>query len=138
MGILSDIYVSNEDDAAKYDITPDVFVDRAQFSSLTPLEYSMLWAAIRGVPWEASLLRDFVCVLQQDGGERLIHKFPVAMLMELVHLTTDQTREASAKWAASDELACSPADILPVVEGLKRLADRAVASGRNLYLWNCV
>jgi sugar/nucleoside kinase (ribokinase family) len=83
-------------------------------------------------------MRDFPCLLEKDGGERLIHAFPGVMLTALGQLTPDQIQAAAAKWAATAELSCSPAEIRPVIEGMVRLARLAVASGRGLYLWNCV
>jgi len=138
MSVLSDIYISRDDEAVKYDTAPDTFAERAQFTGMTPLEYSTLWAIMRGVAWQASSMRDFPCLLQKDGGERLVHGFPPAMLTALGQLTPDKIREVAGKWAATDELACSTADIQPVIEALVRLARSATASGRSLYLWNCV
>ena len=72
MSVLSDIYISREDEAVKYDTAPATFAERAQFTGMTPLEYSTLWAIMRGIAWQASSMRDFPCLLQKDGGERLV------------------------------------------------------------------
>jgi hypothetical protein len=138
MSLLSDIYVSRDDEAVKYDTVPATFAERAHYNGMTPLELSTLWAIMRGVEWDDSTMDDFVCLLQIGSGERLIHRFPVAMLAALGQLTQDRVRDVTAKWAATDELACTPADIQPVVEEMVRLARSATASGRGLYLWNCV
>ena len=138
MSVLSDIYISREDEAVKYDTAPATFAERAQFTGMTPLEYSTLWAIMRGVEWDVAMMDDFACLLEKDGGERLVHSFQPAMLAALGQLTPDQIREVAGKWAATDELACSPADIQPVIEALVRLAHSATASGRSPYLWNCV
>jgi len=42
--------------------------------------------------------------------------------------------EDSELWAASDELACPPDDIRPVVEEMVRLARTATSSVRSLYI----
>jgi hypothetical protein len=138
MSVLSDIYISRDDEAVKYDTAPDTFADRAQYKDMTPLELSTLWTIIRGVEWDVAAMDDFACLLQIGGGERLIHKFPAAMVTTLGQLTPDRILSVTAKWAATDELACSPADIQPVVEEMARLARSATTSGRSLYLWNCV
>ncbi len=138
MSVLSDIYISRDDEAVKYDTAPATFAERAQFTGITSLEYSTLWAIMRGVQWQASPMREFPCLLQKDGGERLVHGFPAEMLAALGQLTPDKIREVAGKWAATDELACSPSDIQPVIEAFVRLARSATASGRSLYLWNCV
>jgi hypothetical protein len=138
MSVLSDIYISRDSEAVKYDTEPATFTERAQYKGITPLELSTLWTIMRGVEWDVAAMDDFACLLQIDGGERLIHSFPAAMLTALGQLTPDRIRDVTAKWAATDELACSPADIQPVVEEIVRLARSAAASGRSLYLWNCV
>jgi hypothetical protein len=138
MSVLSDIYVARPDEAANYDTSPGNFTERAQYKGLTPLELSTLWAIMRRVEWDAAQMDDFTCLLQKDGGERLIHRFPSAMVDALGQLAADQTRDFATGWAATEELSCSPADIHPVVEGMARLARLASASGRGLYLWNCV
>lgn len=138
MSVLSEIYISRETEALKYDITPDIFADRAQFTGITPLEISTLWAIIRGDAWEVTMMRDFPCLLQVGGGERLVHSFPAAMVSALGQLTNDQIQDVSAKWAATEELACAPSDIQPVVAEMARLARAAASSGRGLFIWNCV
>jgi hypothetical protein len=139
MGVLSDIYISRDnDEAVEYDAAPNKFSERAQFTGLLPPELSTLWAIVRGIDYDFKMFCDFPCLLEKDGGERLIHSFPAAMVTALGQLTPDQIQAATVKWAATEELSCSPADIQPVVEAMVRLARLATTSGRNLYLWNCV
>ena len=51
MSVLSDIYISRNSEAVKYDTTPDSFAERAQYKGMTPLELSTLWAIMRGAEW---------------------------------------------------------------------------------------
>ena len=138
MGVLSDIYISRDDEAVEYDTAADKFSERAQYKGMTPLELSTLWAILRGVEYDFDSIDEFPCLFEKDGGERLIHGFPKAMLTALGQLTPDRIPAVTAKWAATEELSCPPADIRPVVEEMVRLARLAAASGRHLYLWNCV
>jgi hypothetical protein len=138
MGIPADFYVSRDDEAVKYDTVPDQFADRAQFKGITSLEPSTLWAIMRGTEWDVADLDEFACWLEKDEGGVLIHGFPEAMVSDLQRLSSDQIRDVSAKWAATDELACPPDDIRPEVEALVRLSRLAAGSNRKLYLWNCV
>jgi hypothetical protein len=139
MSVLADIYVSRDDaEAAKYDSEPSTFADREQYMSFTVLELSTLWAKMRDVEWDVSLLDQFPSVLQQDGGERAINRLPTAMTESLARLTPEQISVAATKWAATDELACEPGDVQPIIDGLVRLAQTASATGRSLYFWNCV
>jgi hypothetical protein len=139
MSVLADIYVSRDDaEAAKYDSEPSTFADRERYTSFTVLELSTLWAKMRDVEWDVSLLDQFPSVLQQDDGERAINRLPTAMTESLARLTPEQISAAATKWAATDELACEPGDVLPIIDGLVRLAQTASATGRSLYFWNCV
>ena len=138
MGILADVYLSTAADAVKYDAAPKLFPDRLQYKSFTPLEFSTLWAFMRGVEWDVGMMNEFPCLLVKDGGERLIHGLPTAMVQSLSSLTPNQIAVLATKWAATDELACQPSDIQPFLTELVRLAQMASATGRSIYLWNCV
>src|SRR5260221_6573907 len=100
MSVLADIYISSDDETIRYDSAPDQFADRAQYNGITPLELSTLWAIVRGIEWEVASMEDFQCLLQQDGGERLIHRLPGAMIADMSGLTSDQIVVVTPKWAA--------------------------------------
>ncbi|HKA43039.1 MAG TPA: hypothetical protein VKF40_13710 [Burkholderiales bacterium] len=138
MSVLADVYISRDDDAVKYDTAPDQFADRAQYKGLTPLELSSLWSIMRGMEWDVAMMGEFPCLLQIDGGERLVHRLPAAMVSGLAALSPDQVDSVTSAWAATEELSCSPEDIRPVVDDLVRLSRRASQTNRNVYLWNCV
>jgi hypothetical protein len=138
MSVLSDIYISLENEAVKYDAAPNSFTERVQCKGMTPLELSTLWAIMRGVEWDAALMDDFACLLETNGGERLVHSFPGEMVTALGQLSSDRIRDVSSKWATTEEMASSPEDIQPVVEEMVRLARSASASRRGLYIWNSV
>jgi len=139
MSVLAHIYVSRDDaEAAEYDSEPSTFAEREQYTSFTVLELSTLWAKMRDVEWDVNLLDQFPSVLQQDDGERAINRLPTVMTESLARLTPEQISVAATKWAATDELACEPGDVLPVIDGLVRLAQTASATSRSLYFWNCV
>lgn len=138
MSLLADLYLAHDDDAVRYNTTPDEFTDRAEHKSITPLEFSTLWAIMRGVEWDGDLLDEFPCLLEVDGGEILIHRFPAAILTDLVALTPDRVASITAEWAATEELDCRPDEIRPIVDDLIRLARLATETGRSLHLWNCL
>lgn len=138
MSLLADIFVSRDDEATRYDTEPDQFADRAQYKGFTSLELSMLWSIMRGTEWDVALMKEFPHVLDEDDGERVIHRFPAAMVAELSQLTPSQIAAVSPKWAATEELRWSPDEAREVIEELVRLARRAAEDGRSIYLWNCV
>src|SRR5437667_8137551 len=104
MSIRADIYVSHDDEAVRYDSTPDQFVDRVKYKGFTLLELSILWSLMRGTEWDEASLDDFQCLLERDGGERLIHRIPAEMVGELARLSPDQIAVLSPKWAGIEEL----------------------------------
>jgi hypothetical protein len=138
MSVLADIYISRDDDAVKYDTAPDQFADRAQYQGFTPLELAMLWSIMRGIEWDVATMDEFPCLLQVDGGERLVHQLPATLVSELATLSPNRIALVTSAWAATEELSCSPDDIISVVDDLVRLSRRAVETGQSVYLWNCV
>jgi hypothetical protein len=139
MSLLAELYLSKDDqEATKYDSQPELFKDREQYSSFTELELSTLWAKMRGVDFDVNSVDGPRQIFVVDDGERIIHRLPAAMTIDLAGLTPEQISTAAIKWARTDELACEPSEVQPIIEGLVRLAKNASATQRNIYLWNCV
>ncbi len=138
MGLLSDIYISQDADASAYDVSPENFPLRVEYKGITPLELTTLWAIIRGIPWDVAMMDELPCILQEEGGERLIHRFPNGFVTNLADLTPEQLGEISSKWAATDELQCEAEDVRDVIENLMKMARQTLARGEALFLWNCV
>ena len=136
MSLLADIYISRDDQAVSYDTTPDRFADRARYKGFTILELSVLWSIMRGIEWDEASLDLFECLLEKDGGERLIHRLPAEMVTELSRLSPDQVAAVSPQWAAIEELAWPPEAGRPVVEDLVRLSRQATEDCGSVYLWN--
>lgn len=139
MGVSAELYVSgNDQEAAQYDLHPESFPDCERYRGFTDLELSTLWAKLRGTPWDVALMDEFPNILLVDGGERSIHRLPSAMVIDVANLTPTQISSLSAQWAATDELRCRPEDVQPIIEGLVRLAQKAVHDRRNIYFYNAV
>jgi hypothetical protein len=137
MSVLADIYISR-DEAVRYDTSPAQFTERVQYIGITPLEVSMLLSILQGTEWDVALLDEFPCLLQIDGGERLMHKFPAEMVSELSKLSPDRAATVTAGWAATEELNCNLEEIRPAVDDMVRLAVRALETGSSMFLWNSV
>jgi hypothetical protein len=139
MSVISDFYVTETDRASDYDVDqkchPD---DRVQYSNITSLELSILWAIIQGQEWDVKMMKDFPAILVIDDGERVIQEFSQSVIERLAVLSQDEIATAAEAWAQTEEIRSSKEDILPVVTDLVRLAKRAQASNRHLFLWNCV
>jgi hypothetical protein len=140
MAVLADLFISTPTEAAEYDKTQTVAnnEDRAEFTSFTDLELSTLQAIIEGREWDVDMLDSYNTILEQDDGERRICELPKEFLERLASLDDKAITTASEAWAKTEELSCSPNDVRPIIEELRRLSQRACNSGRNVYLWNCV
>ncbi|MBX7131930.1 MAG: hypothetical protein K1X67_04540 [Fimbriimonadaceae bacterium] len=112
------------------------FVDRAEYKDFTPLELSTLWSIVRDTEWDVDSMDEFVCLLEVDGGARLIHSLPSAMISELAALPPDRLAPVTTAGAATEEMDCNPEDIRPIVDDMVRLSRLALDSGRGVYLWN--
>lgn len=139
MGVLAELYIADGDQQAlEYDAHPDVFAEKRQYRNFTALELSTLWAITQGAAWDVALLDEFPELLVVDGGERLVHRLPKAMIEALAKMTQERVLASCANWAATDELRCQPSDVQPIIEGLIQLSREATSTGRSVYLWNCV
>lgn len=139
MAVLSELFISTPAQAAEYDETQSIADDDgAQFTSFTGLELSTLQAIIEGREWDVSLLDSYHTVLERNAGERIICELPSAFLERLASLDDEAITTASEAWAKTDEMVCSADDVRPIIEELRRLAERARSSGRGVFLWNCV
>jgi hypothetical protein len=140
MGVLADIYVASTEEAVSYDDPSSAEnFERVQYKSLTALELSTLWAIIQGVPWGVTMMKEFECMLTIDEGERMIERFPEAFTTHLGRMTEEETKSVASQWAQTEELERFPEDAVnSIVLDLCRLARTAGASGKGLFLWNCV
>jgi hypothetical protein len=132
MSILSDIFLATPAEAPAYDGSVSS-IERLQTKSLTPLELSLLRALLSGEEWEVSRINEFSEVVSSD--EEWIFQFPTAFTQMLATLGEAEVETSSREWAETEELACEPGEIQPVVEELVLLARKSVASGKPLFLW---
>jgi hypothetical protein len=139
MGILADFFLAASDaDAAAYDGESRSPENRIASKGITPLEASTLLASFQKTPWDVSLMDRFVEVSIVDEGEQLTHRLPDELVAFLAEGSPDEIAEAVKRWAATEEMGCSPSDVAPLIGDLVRLARRARKEKAALYLWNCV
>jgi len=139
MALLADLFLATDDaHALQYDTAPGTFPDRLQYTLVTELQLSMLWAMVRGINWDVKSLRQFANIFQAKEGQVLICRLPATMLHDLLNLPAEQTSAVAAKWAATAEMKCQPDEARSIIEGLLVSARKAAQSGQNVYLWNCV
>jgi hypothetical protein len=139
MSILAEVFTAESDEQAlRYDDQPDTFNDKELFTGFTVIELSTLRAILRGEEWNADNLGQFPEIMMQENGEASIFRLPHEMVDGLAKLGSSDSAAAAARWAATEELHCSAADVQPIIEALTRLAKAANANRQKVYLWNCL
>lgn len=139
MGLLSDIYVSSHEHAADYrGSTPFPEQDRAQYKGITTLELTTLWALLDKKEWNVDLLETFEEVLYESDGEVTIHKVPEAFVTRLSKLSQSEIAAVSRLWAETEELQWKTEEAAEVIDALVKLSARAIETGKQLYIWNCI
>ena len=146
MAILSDFFVASPEQATRYanrsadqdggsEIT--ALLQPASYTGFTSLQVEMLWAILRGEVWNVNdyKLED---TSFSDDGESWIHRFPTDLTQLLAGASADQLASALVKWAATEEIDYSQAELAPVLKDLETLAKRAVATNTSVYLWGSV
>lgn len=144
MGIIADIFVTTPEAAADYASSQlrgrPAHIKKyqpAEYKGLTPLEFGSLWALIASEEWSAKkhMLAE---VSYGEGNESWLFSFPEPFVRLLAGLGDKQVDQYSAEWAKTEELQLSgstPADVLPIIVDLRRMAKSALASGHPMYLW---
>ena len=142
MSLLSELYVTSLSDAAKYDDTPESFAPhRAEHQGLTYDEFANLWAVLCDRDPAESDADAFDTLLDVDGGQRLINRFPDDFVARLAALNEKDIESVAEKWVQHGELVfmeCNPGDVIPILESLRNLAVVATAEQKLLCLWMCV
>ena len=142
MSLLSELYVSSATDAPKYDDSPEPFAPhRAQYQGRTYEEFATLWAVLSDRDPMESDSDAFDTLLNVDGGQRLINRFPDDFVTRLAALNEQDLESVAEKWVQHGELSfmeCSPGDVIPILESLRNLAVVAVSEQKLLFLWICV
>ncbi len=143
MGLLSDFFVANEGEAARYadrmseDDQGKVIALQlrpAEYKGFTDVEVGTLWAILEGKEWDADLHE-----LESDGGgdegDSWLFRFPDRLVLLLAHVEHSALDAALPRWADTEELQVDVEELRPVVLDLQRLAKQAIAEQKSLYLW---
>jgi hypothetical protein len=135
MGLQTELFIASEEDAARYDGLNGNSFERIQLGGLTNLEFETLWAIFDDAEWDAK--RHGLKQIASTNASWTF-QFPAAYLAKLQSFDANQVNEAAAVWSATEEIAASPDEVLPVIESLVTLARSASAQNRNLFLWTAL
>lgn len=141
MGLLSAFFIAKAEDAASYGSEhPYPAGDCCQYKHLSPLQAAQILAVLRRIPYDVSLLDEFPLVHQESEDGPWTAKVPDDMTAALAELKESAISAQALAWseATKEELAWNASDFDPIVRDLVRLARTARASGKSLFLWNCL
>ena len=141
MSILGDLFVTDADSAQLYekfqsqDKFPVDRFERAQFKSLTDLEFTTLLALIQNEEWDIDQHSLEVMGVPDDTW---LFKFPPSFVDALSSLDKAGVSRVSPLWASTEEMEWEPSEAQEVIEELVRLAKLAKSNSKGLYLWGSV
>ena len=135
MGLQTDLFLGSIEDARKYDGEATTAIERIQLGGLTNLEFETLRAIIANEAWDVNRH-----ALEEVASTEAswTFRFPDAYVSALQSLDVAGMNSAATKWAATEEIAASPSDVLRVIESLVRLAKSAPANGGDLFVWTAL
>lgn len=139
----ADFIVADLDAAMSYDMfvrgqgSRPPLVDILENGNLTGIEVTTLWAILEGVAWNAD--HHILPELLADGeGDSWLHEFPSDLVQLLAKIDEQSVLDAAKEWSATEELMCSPSDLVPGLRELSRLACVAREAKSSLFLWGAV
>lgn len=139
----ADFLVANFEAAKAYDAflrengPRPALVDLFETENLTSVEITTLWAILEGVACNTD--RHFLPELLAEGaGESWLHELPAIFVQLLAKLDEDSILDAAREWSLTEELMCSPSDLVPGLREFGRLARVAINAKTSLFLWGAV
>ncbi|MDG4759169.1 hypothetical protein [Micromonospora sp. WMMD710] len=154
MGVLYD-YFRAKDDAAAVRLMKDfeggpfavsrggIAVDAVDLKGIEPtVTLGKLVSFVRQVDWEVSLVDLELLWSEDEQDGPWLMSLDRATRDTLASISNAQVLELSAQWGRIEELAwsgpLSDDEMLPVIEKVAALAQRARDAGEDLYCWCCL
>lgn len=140
MGLLSDFFIADAAPVPDYQ-GGEAFgdEDKCQFKNLTPLQTAQFLAVLRGQEYVVDMILEFQLVTAEDADDWTM-TVPQDMVDALAKIERAKVANVASQFAeaTSEELGWSPDDFVPIVTALSSLAQRAIATNKRMYLWNCL
>lgn len=107
-----------------------------EYKGITGIEIGTLWAILDNKAWDVNYQPEFVHA--DEEGESWLYRFPVGLTKLLASADDGALASASSQWAKTEELNCDAAELRPLLDDLRLLAQRAANEGKSIYLWGCL
>ena len=141
MGLLSDFFIAKPDAVKTYGGDSQLLgEDCCQYKHLSPLQAAQILAVLRGTEYDLSLLDEFPLAYEASEDGPWTVQLPDDMVSRLAELNDSDVAPQALAWAreTEEELGWGAAEFESIVRDLIRLARAARASGKSMYLWNCL
>jgi hypothetical protein len=134
---LSDFFIGDEATARKVDtMLPPGHPDRIDMKGIQQVEMSQLQCVLEGREWQEDILDDYEMVVEESDEGPWVVRVPAPLVAELCDLRGPKLEAAAAAWAATEELQdWDPAEVHEALNDLVKLAKRAQAAGKSLFMW---
>ena len=138
MGLLSDFFISTTEEFATYGESDSFNVeDRCQYKYITPLEASSLLITVEGGSRDPVEGIDEFKLLTPEEGDEWTMSCPPKFLSLMASLNDGLIASAAERCVSSiSTIAYTVDDYVQLLSDLRRLATRAEATGKSMYLWN--
>lgn len=141
MSILASFFVATPQDARLY-ATPAgrgvsalrTRLSPVEYGGLTSLELEILWSLLAASEWDPDV-HALVDETPPGSEGTWLFRIPDAFVELLASATPDALHTATTEWAATEELNCDAADLVPVASELQAIARLAVGGKLHMYLW---
>jgi hypothetical protein len=140
MGLLSDFFIADETPAPDYQAGEAIDdADKCQFKNLSPLQAAQFLAVLRGQEYVVEMIREFQLLTPEEADDWTM-TVPHDMVSALAALEPPAISIVASQFATAtrEELGWSSDDFVPIVQALSVLAQRAIATNKRMYLWNCL
>jgi len=131
LGLLNQLFAGTAADAEAF--TSASRPGRAlPIGGMTSLEFESLWSILDGRDWDPKV--HSLDELRSSESDWLF-RLPAPFVGALVGAPAASLDGVAAAWARTEELACEPDEIRPVLIGLIELARDARTAGLSLFLY---
>jgi len=146
VGMIANFFVATPEQALRYAnrrADPDQgeeiesLLRPCEYNGFTSLEIGTLWAILAGVPWDVDKHMPEDTFIS-ESGEAWLNRFPPHLTAMLAGASAERLKQACQAWANTEELACDPKELSPILNDLQELAGQARRENKSIYLWGCL
>ena len=137
MSLPSIFFTASEAEATSLELNHNLPPeDVVELGGIDTLKLSMLWAIFNRNEWDVGLMDAFKELKTTDS--EWTHTIPVELTQKLAAMDGAELDRVAKDWSATEEMQCSPADAKDLLREIAALAQRAIQTQRDLFLYTCL